>query len=79
MVSVVVRTKHSEPFGLNEMRRKLVGVYSSCPAYGTTTIPSLDKEYRKGVHWLETLRLRRTKILENGYKVYAESTRLICP
>ncbi|RXW23866.1 hypothetical protein EST38_g2011 [Candolleomyces aberdarensis] len=27
-----------------------------------------DKEYRKGVHWLETLRLRRTKILENGYK-----------
>ncbi|KAH6916798.1 hypothetical protein BKA70DRAFT_1485592 [Coprinopsis sp. MPI-PUGE-AT-0042] len=27
-----------------------------------------DKEYRKGVHWLETLRLRRTKILESGYK-----------
>ncbi|KAF8225789.1 RhoGAP-domain-containing protein [Tricholoma matsutake] len=27
-----------------------------------------DKEYRKGVHWLETLRLRRTKILEGGYK-----------
>ncbi|RDB29694.1 Rho GTPase-activating protein 27 [Hypsizygus marmoreus] len=27
-----------------------------------------DKEYRKGVHWLETLRLRRTKILEAGYK-----------
>ncbi|KAF9023411.1 hypothetical protein BDZ89DRAFT_955713 [Hymenopellis radicata] len=26
-----------------------------------------DKEYRKGVHWLETLRLRRTKILESGY------------
>ncbi|KAH7929352.1 RhoGAP-domain-containing protein [Leucogyrophana mollusca] len=27
-----------------------------------------DKEYRKGVHWLETLRLRRTKILESAYK-----------
>ncbi|KAJ3502317.1 hypothetical protein NLJ89_g8943 [Agrocybe chaxingu] len=27
-----------------------------------------DKDYRKGVHWLETLRLRRTKILESGYK-----------
>ncbi|KAF8640997.1 hypothetical protein AX17_000642 [Amanita inopinata Kibby_2008] len=27
-----------------------------------------DKEYRKGVHWLETLRLRRTKLLESGYK-----------
>ncbi|KAF8634447.1 hypothetical protein AX15_000895 [Amanita polypyramis BW_CC] len=26
-----------------------------------------DKEYRKGVHWLETLRLRRTKLLEAGY------------
>ena len=34
-------------------------------------IQYLDKEYRKGVHWLETLRLRRTKILENGYKVSA--------
>lgn len=28
-----------------------------------------DKEYRKAVHWMETLRLRRTKILEGGYKV----------
>ncbi|KAJ7139686.1 hypothetical protein C8R44DRAFT_309860 [Mycena epipterygia] len=27
-----------------------------------------DKEYRNGVHWLETLRLRRIKTLENGYK-----------
>ncbi|KAG6891083.1 hypothetical protein C0995_014173 [Termitomyces sp. Mi166 len=26
-----------------------------------------DREYRKGVHWLETLRLRRTKTLEGGY------------
>jgi hypothetical protein len=28
-----------------------------------------DKEYRKGVHWLETLRIRRVKILEAGYMV----------
>jgi Rho GTPase-activating protein 12/27 len=28
-----------------------------------------DKEYRKAVHWLETLRLRRIKILEGAYKV----------
>ncbi|KAJ6501691.1 hypothetical protein C8R47DRAFT_238374 [Mycena vitilis] len=27
-----------------------------------------DKEYRNGVHWLETLRLRRVKILESGYR-----------
>ncbi|KAI0768636.1 hypothetical protein BD413DRAFT_563758 [Trametes elegans] len=27
-----------------------------------------DKEYRKGVHWLETLRIRRIKILESGFK-----------
>ncbi|KAF8592006.1 RhoGAP-domain-containing protein [Ramaria rubella] len=27
-----------------------------------------DKEYRAGVHWLETLRLRRIKTLESGYK-----------
>ncbi|KZW02078.1 RhoGAP-domain-containing protein [Exidia glandulosa HHB12029] len=26
-----------------------------------------DKEYRKAVHWCETLRLRRVKILEGGY------------
>ncbi|KAI9512277.1 hypothetical protein F5148DRAFT_1163734 [Russula earlei] len=26
-----------------------------------------DKEYRKAVHWLETLRIRRVKILEGGY------------
>ncbi|TCD68833.1 hypothetical protein EIP91_009700 [Steccherinum ochraceum] len=26
-----------------------------------------DKEYRKAVHWLETLRIRRVKLLESGY------------
>ena len=28
-----------------------------------------DKEYRKGVHWLETLRLRRSTIIRSGYTV----------
>lgn len=28
-----------------------------------------DKEYRKGVHWLETLRLRRATIIRSGYTV----------
>lgn len=28
-----------------------------------------DKEYRKGVHTMETLRLRRAKTLEAGYTV----------
>ncbi len=28
-----------------------------------------DKEYRKGVHWVETLRRRRMKLLEAGYNV----------
>ncbi|TDL28854.1 hypothetical protein BD410DRAFT_760544 [Rickenella mellea] len=27
-----------------------------------------DREYRKGVHWLETLRIRRVKILEGAFK-----------
>ena len=45
----------------------------SCSACRWVTIALLDKEYRKGVHWLETLRLRRTKILENGYKVNTKS------
>lgn len=28
-----------------------------------------DKEYRKAVHFLETLRIRRFKLLESGYTV----------
>lgn len=36
---------------------------------GTVSHDDSDKEYRKGVHWLESLRLRRTKTLESGYKV----------
>lgn len=28
-----------------------------------------DKEYRKGIHWLETLRIRRIKILEGAFTV----------
>lgn len=29
----------------------------------------VDKEYRKGIHAMETLRLRRAKILEAGFGV----------
>lgn len=28
-----------------------------------------DQEYRKAIHWLETLRIRRVKTLEAGYNV----------
>lgn len=28
-----------------------------------------DKEYRKAVHWLETLRLRRATTIRSGYTV----------
>ncbi|KAJ7770818.1 hypothetical protein DFH07DRAFT_255860 [Mycena maculata] len=31
-------------------------------------VDEADKEYRNGVHWLETLRLRRIKTLESGYR-----------
>jgi hypothetical protein len=34
----------------------------------------LDKDYRKAVHWLETLRIRRIKTLEGGYNV----SRILC-
>ena len=38
-----------------------------------------DKEYRRAVHWLETLRLRRAKILESAYKVcLSDSAFLYC-
>lgn len=52
------------------------GMYSiaeSAISHSRTSI--LDKEYRKGVHWLETLRLRRVKILEGGYNA---STHALC-
>jgi hypothetical protein len=40
----------------------------------------LDKDYRKAVHWLETLRIRRVKILEGGYDVSRKSCcQLISP
>ncbi len=35
----------------------------------------LDKDYRKAVHWLETLRIRRVKTLEGGYNV----SDVLCP
>ncbi|XP_006454596.1 hypothetical protein AGABI2DRAFT_182564 [Agaricus bisporus var. bisporus H97] len=36
-----------------------------------------DKDYRKGVHWLETLRLHQTRILQSGYtslRMFAEES-----
>jgi hypothetical protein len=44
----------------------------------------LDKDYRKAVHWLETLRIRRIKTLEGGYNVshtlccMPDTTNVIC-
>jgi len=37
-----------------------------------------DKEYRKGIHWLETLRLRKVKTLEGGYKVNFTTFKIGC-
>ncbi|EJD55489.1 RhoGAP-domain-containing protein [Auricularia subglabra TFB-10046 SS5] len=67
--------------GLNQLKGFLDGsksnVTTNGPAAKTETAlrgvrakreaDDADKEYRKGVHWLETLRLRRVKILESGY------------
>lgn len=38
-------------------------IFTSSAELGT------DKDYRKAVHWLETLRIRRIKTLEGGYNV----------
>ena len=37
--------------------------------FTSSTELGLDKDYRKAVHWLETLRIRRIKTLEGGYNV----------
>lgn len=49
-----------------ERQTRLVSTLVHCgrPIFMVT----IDNEYRKGVHWLETLRLRRVKTLEGGYK-----------
>ena len=40
------------------------------PTFSTSFAKSFsDKDYRKAVHWLETLRIRRVKTLEGGYNV----------
>lgn len=39
------------------------------PVIFTSAKLGLDKDYRKAVHWLETLRIRRIKTLEGGYNV----------
>ncbi len=38
-----------------------------------------DKDYRKAIHWLETLRIRRVKILEGGYNVSDVLCRELAP
>jgi hypothetical protein len=60
------------PCGRFAPRGKLMRLVSNIYTLGFRTFAHTsctDKEYRKAVHWLETLRLRRTKILEGGYKV----------
>lgn len=42
---------------------------TSTKLHGWPDSPIQDKEYRAGVHWLETLRLRRNKTIESGYNV----------
>lgn len=45
-------------------------VMSITPIVFTSSAESgLDKDYRKAVHWLETLRIGRIKTLEGGYNV----------
>lgn len=65
----VEKLKHCGMFGPNARQMRPVrdlSIYRVCAYYD---VFCEDKDYRKGVHWLETLRLRRTKILEGGYKV----------
>ena len=59
---------HSVLFARNE---KLMRLVSDASVYVSRAKLMLctDREYRKGVHWLETLSLRRTKILASGYQV----------
>lgn len=60
----------TRPFALYVQREMQTKQVTRIYFFTTTFIfRFLDREYRKGVHWLETLRLRRTKILESGYKV----------
>lgn len=67
MVLEAVKTRLFALYAQREMQTKQV---TRIHFFTTTFIfRLLDREYRKGVHWLETLRLRRTKILESGYKV----------
>lgn len=63
----VLKTVRFVQFAPNVKRMRLVSPSLFLSDAFFTFVP--DKEYRKGVHWLETLRLRRTKILESAYKV----------
>lgn len=61
---------HCAVYGQSEKQKKQVRhVTVPSALLWSYDIVTLDKEYRKAVHWLETLRLRRVKILEGGYNV----------
>ena len=64
----VPRTVRFAQFVRNVKPMRLVSVISASSLINLFRFVS-DKEYRKGVYWLETLRLRRSKILESAYTV----------
>lgn len=58
--------------GLNSMRDGLGGDAKNSTYKGVKAkreADDADKEYRRGVHWLETLRLRRANTIRSGYTV----------
>jgi hypothetical protein len=64
------------PFVLSARNEKLMRLVGDESVRASRVIDlDTDKEYRKGVHWLETLRLRRTRILTSGYKVIFRQSR----
>ena len=59
--------RYVQPVPSAKLRKQ---VSPTTPMFSTSFSKSvLDKDYRKAVHWLETLRIRRVKILEGGYNV----------
>lgn len=66
LVDAPTRAPYAQ-FGLNVRPRRPVSTAHLLHLLKAQNLS--DKEYRKGVHWLETLRLRRTKILEAAYTV----------
>ena len=59
--------RYAQPVPSAKLRKQ---VSPTTPIFSTSFAKFfLDKDYRKAVHWLETLRIRRVKILEGGYNV----------